>query len=464
MELSSDNHPLGCKPITPLIVEFAIPAIISGLVGALYNIVDQIFIGQGVGILGNAATNVAFPVTNLALSLCLLIGAGTAANFSLNLGRGDRKEATKYVQNGITYSLLAGIVVMILVLLFLEPMLKIFGATDKILSLALTYTGITAFGLPFLMFTISISALIRADGSPKYAMMCNIVGAVINTILDPIFIFGLDLGMAGAAYATVTGQVISAGITAFYLFHMNNITLKGKKPEISLNYGKNIAALGLSPFINQIALMFFQIVLNNTLTYYGARSIYGSEIPLAVVGVISKVNVIYFSFTFGVCQGCQPIFGFNYGAKKYHRVKEAFFKGLKAVMIISFIAFAAFQLFPRQILSIFGKGDELYYRFGEKYFRIFLAMTLFNGIQPICSFFFTSIGRAVKGMIVSMTRQILFLIPLIYLFARLFGIEGVLFAGPIADGAACLLAAYLASKEMKKMNEAMAEEETSPTH
>lgn len=455
--LLPDTNPLGVRPVGALLREFAVPAIISGIVAALYNIVDQIFIGQGVGILGNAATNVAFPLVNLSLALCLLIGAGTGANFSLNLGREKPDLAARFVKTGIFYVLGASLVILLFVRLFLRQLLVAFGATDAVMDLAMIYTSITSWGIPCLMFTTGFSTLIRADGSPRYAMMCNLVGAIINTILDPLFIFGFGWGMAGAAYATIIGQTISALITAGYFFRMKNVDLSVGPWRFEFSLAKPITSLGLSPFINQVALMIFQIVLNNTLTTYGAQSPYGSEIPLAVVGVISKVSVIYYAFIFGISQGAQPIMGFNYGAKNFSRVKEAFFKALKISLLISVIAFAAYQLFPRQILSIFGEGDELYYHFGTLYFRIFLMMTCINAIQPVCSFFFTSIGRATRGMIVSMTRQILFLIPLVILFSRLFGVEGVLFAGPIADFAACSVAAYLASIEMKKMRRAQEE-------
>lgn len=452
-----DTNPLGVRPVGALLREFAIPAIISGLVGALYNIVDQIFIGQGVGILGNAATNVAFPLVNLSLALCLLIGAGTGANFSLNLGRGKPDLAARFVKTGIFFVLGASLGIFFLVRLFLPQLLLLFGTTNRVMDLAMIYTSITSWGIPALMFTVGFSSLIRADGSPRYAMMCTLVGAILNTILDPLFIFGFHWGIAGAAYATIIGQIVSALITAIYFFRMKHVDLSIGPWRFEFSLARSITSLGLSPFINQGALMIFQIVMNNTLTTYGAQSPYGPEIPLAVVGVISKVSVIYYAFIFGISQGAQPIMGFNYGAKNFSRVKEAFFKALKISLLISVIAFFIYQLFPRQILSLFGEGDELYYHFGILYLRIFLMMTCINAVHPVCAFFFTSIGRAHRGMIISMTRQILFLIPLVILFSRLFGVEGVLYAGPIADFAAFSVAGYLAFVEMKRMKRAQEE-------
>lgn len=447
-----EENPLKSQPITGLIVKFAIPSIVSGLVSALYNIVDQIFIGQGVGIIGNAATNVAFPLTSLILALALLLGVGTSANFSLNLGREKYEEARDFAITGMIVSVIVGVLLSVFVLLNLKSLILFFGASEKVMPLALSYTSITAYGIPFLTFTIVLSTIIRADGSPNYSMLCNITGAIINTILDPIFIFVLDMGIEGAAYATIIGQFISAVLSFAYIFRFKSVQLKIKDFYLNFKLLPEIIALGLSPFFNNSALMLMQITLNNVLTKYGALSKYGSEIPLASVGVISKVNVIYIALIIGICQGAQPIMGFNYGAKNYSRVKETFFKALKAIIAVSIGFFVIIQLFPREILNIFGRGNELYYEFGTMYFRIFMFMIFLNGIQPIASFMFTSIGKAKKGVFVSLTRQVLFLIPLIILFSRLFGIEGVLYAGPIADFAAAILASYLAFGEVKNLN------------
>ena len=452
MKYKNWENPMGVDPVNKLLLRFSVPAIISFLVSALYNIVDQIFIGQGVGMLGNAATNVSFPMNNLALSICLLLGAGGAARYSLSLGERDYDRAAKFAGNVVSYVMIFAVILVVIIRLNLEKLLILFGATENVLPYARTYAGITSLGLPFLMFTVGFSAIIRGDGSPKFAMLSNLVGAIINTILDPIFIFGFNMGIAGGAWATVIGQFASFLVCLYYIWRMKNVRLTRESFIPSLSVLGDMARLGFTPLINQISMMLSQIVLNNTLTYYGAMSKYGEDIPLAVVGVITKVSIIYFAFIIGISQGSQPITGFNYGAKQYDRVKATFKLALKYVMIISVIFFAIFQIFPRQLLSIFGKGSELFYEFGVAYFRIFLFTTVINGIQPLGSFFFTSIGKAKKGTLVSLTRQILFLIPLVYLFSRLFGIEGVLYSGPIADVAACILVTYLVSKEMKEMD------------
>ncbi len=443
------QNPLAYENTGKLILKFAIPSIISGLVTALYNIVDQIFIGQGVGILGNAATNVAFPLTSLCNALTLLLGVGTAANFSLHLGAGRKEKAEQVAGNGIFFLVSTGLVLSLLVAMFLGPLMHLFGASDQVYPLALTYTRITNFGIPFLLFAVGLSNFIRADGSPTYSMLCTLSGAILNTILDPIFIH--YMGIAGAALATVIGQIVSAAMAFSYLFRTKNVTWRRSCFRPSLSLLKDIVSLGMSPFFNHSAMMLVQIVMNNTLTYYGALSPYGSEIPMACVGVITKVNVIYIACVIGTSQGCQPILGFNYGARKLHRVRRTFWQGLITVTCISFCFFLCFQLFPRQIISIFGKGDELYYRFGIRYFRIFMMLIFANGFQPICSFLFTAIGKAKKGVIVSMTRQILFLLPLILLFPRIFGIDGVMYAGPIADGAAAILAISLVLPELRRL-------------
>lgn len=448
----SRSELLATEKTEKLILKFAIPSIISGLVSALYNIVDQIFIGQSIGVVGNAATNVAFPLSILCTSLALLLGVGAASNFNLTLGAGDKEKAGRFAANGISLMGISGIILAVLVNLFLEPLIRAFGASGEVLPYALTYTGITSFGIPFLIFSIGCSSIIRADGSPTYSMMCTLVGAILNTILDPIFMFVFDMGIAGAALATVISQIVSSLIALFYLFRFKTVPLKLSYFKLKLNLGLKITALGMSPFFNQLAMMLVQIIMNNTLTYYGALSPYGSDIPLAVVGVISKINIIYMAFILGIAQGCQPIMGFNYGAKNYQRVKRACLQALGAVLFVSVIAFISFQLFPRQIVNLFGQGDALYFQFAERYFRIFMFFTFLNGLQPMSSFFFTAIGKAQKGVLLSLTRQIVFLIPLILILPRFMGIDGVMYAGPIADGAAALLASFLFMKQFKQLD------------
>lgn len=446
-----ERNQLGEEKIGRLLVRFAVPSVISMLVSALYNIVDQIFIGNGIGINGNAATNVAFPLSTLCTSLALLFGIGGAANFNLCMGAGEHKKAGKYVGNAIFLLLSSGILLCVLVRIFLQPLMLLFGATEDTLAYSLEYTGITSFGFPFLILSTGGSALIRADGSPKFSMACMLSGAVINTIFDPLFIFGFQMGMAGAAWATVLGQIISGCMVLWYLLHFRSVRLEKQYFLPKLRCCLRVAALGTSNCFNQIAMMVVQIVMNNTMTFYGALSVYGQEIPLACSGIINKVNMIFFSLVIGISQGLQPITSFNYGAKKYGRVWNSYRLAVTAGTAISLVSFLCFQLFPRQIISLFGSGSEEYFVFAERYFRIFLFCTFINGIQPITSNFFTSMGKAPRGILMALTRQVIFLLPLLVILPMFWGIDGVMYAGPIADTAAALLAIVLVVIERKKL-------------
>lgn len=451
METTKRENPLGYAPIGKILPKFAIPAVISMLVSALYNIVDQIFIGQGVGMYGNAATNVAFPLTTLATALGLLLGIGGASNFNLEMGKKNPDKAKKVAGAAYGSLVLSGVIICIIVRLFLHPLIIAFGATEQVLEYAMTYVGITSFGIPFYILGIGGNHLIRSDGGPTFAMISNVSGAVLNAILDPIFIFKFHLGIAGAAAATITGQILSAILVLSYLPRYKTVKFKIRDFIPRAKYVLAVVSLGGAACFNQLAMMLMQIVMNNILRYYGARSIYGSDIPLAVVGIVSKVNMIFMSIVIGISQGSQPLFGFNYGARNYTRVRKTYKLSGSIATGIAIIAFLAFQLFPRQITSIFGNGEEVYYQFAIRYFRIFMFFTFINGIQPLTSNFFTSIGKAKKGILLSMTRQIIFLIPLVVILPMIMGIDGVMFAGPIADGAAGALAIMMVLMEFKKM-------------
>lgn len=447
----STDNPLGIAPIGKLLPKFAIPAVISMLVNALYNIVDQIFIGQGVGIYGNAATNVAFPLTTLAAALGLLLGIGGASNFNLEMGRKNDEKAKKIAGTAYGCLLIVGIVVCILVRSFLRPMILAFGATPDVIDYAMTYVGITSLGMPFFILSMGANHLIRGDGSPAYSMIAMVGGAVINAILDPIFIFSLDMGIAGAAWATIIGQIFSAVMVFIYLPRYKTVRLKPRDFIPRLGCLKAVMSLGAAASFNQLAMMVTQIVMNNVLRYYGGMSEYGSDIPLAVVGIVSKVNMVFMSIVIGISQGAQPIFGFNYGAEQYSRVRRTYRLAGTIASAIALTAFLGFQIFPRQIISIFGEGNAMYYQFAIEYFRIFMFCTFINGIQPLTANFFTSIGKATRGILLSMTRQLIFLIPLVLLLPRVMGIDGVMYAGPIADGAAGTLAIVLVYREFKRM-------------
>ena len=451
--MKPSENPLGSEPVSTLLRRFAVPSVIAMLVSALYNMVDQLFIGHSIGVLGNAATNVAFPLSMVCTSIGLLCGIGGAANFNLCMGRREPEHAKSYVGSAISMLAILGVILCVAVQLFLHPMMLLFGATPDVIDYACTYTRITSIGFPFLIVTIGGSNLIRADGSPKFSMLCNLVGAIVNTILDPLFIFVFHMGMAGAALATITGQILSFALVVFYLrgFKTLPLSLSDLKPNMAC--WARIAALGATPAFNQVAMMVVQIVMNNTLTHYGSNSVYGSDIPLACAGIISKVNMLFFSFVIGISQGLQPIVSFNFGAQKYDRVKDAYKKAVFAATAISIVAFLCFQFFPRQIIGIFGSGSKEYLHFAERYFRIFLFFTFLNGIQPVSSNFFTSIGAPKKGIFLSLTRQIIFLLPLLLIFPYFFGIDGVMYTAPIADLAAASVSIVMVVREFKIMAE-----------
>lgn len=446
----SDN-PLGFAPVGKLMVKFAVPSIIAMIVGALYNIVDQLFIGQKVGELGNAATNVAFPFSTACLALALLFGIGGASCFNLAMGRGDREKAPYYIGNAVSMLVLCGLILCIIALLFLTPLLKMFGSPDDVLPYAKDYVSITAIGFPFMLLTTGGGHLIRADGSPQMTMICNLTGAVINTVLDAVFVLGMDMGMKGAALATIIGQIISAVIVVVYMLNYKSVRLSLKHFKIKISYTGRVISIGMASFFNQIAMMAVQIVLNNSLKHYGELSSYGSSIPIACAGIVMKVSQVFFSVVIGLGQGTQPIESYNYGAKNYKRVREAYRMALISGAAVSIIAFLAFQIFPRQIIGMFGEGSEEYFEFGVKFFRIFVFFILLNFLQPITSTFFTSIGKPVKGIFLSLTRQIIFLLPLIIILPLFMGIDGILYAGPIADFLAIVVNVAMAVIELRSM-------------
>lgn len=421
------------------------------MVASLYNIVDQIFIGRGIGINGNAATNVAFPLTTICVSISLFLGLGGASIYSISLGQGNKKKAADMIGNTIVLSIAFSFIFSIVVRVFVKKFMIMFGATQEVLQYAIDYTSITSIGfIPFVFSTV-MSHIIRADGSPKYSMFSVLIGAAVNIILDPIFIFKFNMGISGAALATIIGQFISFFITLRYVFKFKNITFNRYSFNLYSENVLKIFSLGASGGINQFSMMIVQITMNNVLSYYGTLSIYGGNIPLAVSGIIAKINMLIMAFIIGSGQGSQPIIGFNYGAKNYDRVIETYKLTVSITTIVALISFLIFQIFPRQVVSIFGDGSELYFQFAERYMRVYMALMIVNGIQPVSGTFFTSIGKAFKGAFIAMTRQLLFLLPLIIILPRVFGIDGIMYAGPIADGIALIVTIIFVSLEIKKI-------------
>ena len=446
------KNPLGEQPVNRLLSQFAIPSIISMLVGSLYNIVDQFFIGQRVGELGNAATNIAFPLSTSCLALALLIGIGGSSAFNLAMGSGDDKKAVHLLGNAVVLLAGSGLFLSIITFLFLKPLLLFFGSPKAVLPFAIEYTKVTAFGFPFLLLGTGGGHLIRADGRPRMTMVCNLIGAVINTVLDALFVFGLNLGMTGAALATVIGQMVSGIMAIICLMHGKTVSIHKEHLFVKWENVTRIASLGMAPCSNQVAMMVVQIIMNQSLKHYGSHSIYGENIPIACAGIITKVNMIFMSFVIGLSQGLQPIASFNYGAGKKGRVKEAYIKAISIGAVLAVIAFFMFQFFPRQIISIFGDGSELYYQFAIRYFHVFLFFTFVNFMQPITSNFFTAIGKPKVGSFLALTRQILFLLPLILLFPLFLEIDGIMYAGPVADCLAAVVCFIMVYRELRNFN------------
>lgn len=448
---------LGEGPIGALMLKFAVPSIIAMLVSALYNIVDQVFIGRYVGTLGNAATNIAFPLAMSCTAIGLLFGIGGAANFNLHMGRKDYEKAPYFIGNSLMMLFGLGTCLLLVVEVLLHPMLVFFGSPEDVLPYAMEYVRITAVGFPFLILTIGGGHLIRADGSPNMTMICSLSGAIINTVLDALFVIVFGWGMTGAALATVIGQIFSGILVVNYMrgFKTRPLLKKHFIPQMAIIV--QTASLGVASCVNQIAMMFMQIILNNSLKHYGALSVYGPSIPIACAGIVTKVNQVFFSIVIGIAQGSQPIESFNYGARKYQRVRDTFIVAIKAAFVASMIAFVMFQLIPRQLLGLFGDGTPEYYEFGVHFFRIFLFCTWANCIQPATSQFFASVGKPLRGMFISLTRQIIFLIPLLLILPLFMGINGILYAGPIADAMAALAAVVMISIEFKDMKRLEAE-------
>lgn len=433
------QSPFATEPIGRLIVKFAVPSVIALLVNSLYNIVDQIFIGWGVGYLGNGATNIVFPITIIALALSMMIGNGGAAYLSLKMGEGEVETAKKGVGNAVTLVTIVSILLAVIFLVWIDPILTLFGATDVLRPFALEYGFIIGAGLPFMMISAAINSMIRADGSPKYAMLSMVIGAIINVILDPVFIFVFQMGVKGAAIATIIGQVASFVVSVLYMPHFKSVQLNKSSFAPCAKVSVNIVIFGLSSFITQFAITIVMALTNNLLAKYGAQSVYGAEIPLTATGIVMKVNQIMIAILLGIATGTQPIIGYNYGAKSYHRVKKALEISLIASEIVSVAAFLIFQFAPMSVVSLFGSEEGLYNKFAVKAFRIFLMLCPLTGFQTIAAVYLQAVGKPVKSAILSLARQIIFFVPTALILPIFLGVEGVLWTGPVADGLAFLL-------------------------
>lgn len=401
--------------------------------------------------MGDGATNVVFPITIVALALSLMIGDGGAAYLSLKLGEGDTAKARRGVGNALAMVIVVSILLAAVFLGFINPILNLFGATDVLRPYALEYGFVIGLGLPFMMIPAALNSMIRADGSPKYAMFSMILGAVINTVFDPIFIFVFGMGVRGAAIATVMGQVASFVFSIIYVFRFKNfrLTLADLRPQAAVC--RNVLSFGISSFITQIAITIVMALSNNLLASYGAQSVYGSEIPLTAMGIVMKVNQILISILVGISTGAQPIIGFNYGAKNFHRVRKAFDIALVASEIVAVVGFLIFQFAPMSVVSLFGSEEGLYNEFAVLSFRIFLLLCPLTGFQTVAAIYLQAIGKPGKSALLSLSRQIIFFVPAALILPRFLGVLGVLWTGPVADGLAFLLALGLILYERNQL-------------
>lgn len=425
---------LGTEKIGKLLAKFAIPGIISMVVNSLYNIVDQIFIGQGVGYLGNGATTVIFPMITFAMAFSLLFGDGSATFLSLKLGEKKDDEAARGTGAGIIGFVGIGIIITILYLIFLEPLCKLFGASEAILPYAKDYGRIITYGLPFCAVCAGGASIIRADGNPKFNMIGLFAGTIINVVLDPIFIFVFHWGVKGAAFATILGQFANAVLNIYYFSKkMRNVSLNRFVFRKSISYIPRVSKLGISSFITQMALVVAMATRNNVLVTYGAKSKYGADIPVTTLGITMKTFTIIMSIVLGLSAGAQPIFGYNYGSGKYDRVKKTF--KLVAVLstIICTVAFFLAQFKPLAIISIFGSESDLYNEFAIKCMKIYLMLIPTVGIQIMSGIFFQALGYPLQASILSLSKQIIFQLPVTILLPVFMGVEGVLWAGPVSD-------------------------------
>lgn len=449
--MNQKNSYLANEKIGKLILKFSVPCTMSLLVASLYNIVDQIFIGRGIGYLGNGATNVVFPITIIALAFALLIGDGCAAFLSICQGQHDSEKANKSVGNALFIIVFIAIIYTIILMFNQGTILSLFGATENNYSYAVDYYKVVVVGIPFFMLTNGLNSIIRADGNPKFAMISTIIGALINVILDPIAIFVLNMGMEGAALATITGQIVSAALAIWYLRKPISFKLSLKEFKPSLSIIRRVLPLGISSFITQISIVVIIGVMNNMLVLYGMNSKYGADIPLTVVGIVMKVFQIVISFVVGVAAGAQPIIGYNYGAKNYRRVKELYKRIMLIEIVIGVISMIIFEVFPLQVISIFGSESGLYNEYAVLAFRIYLGTILLCCIQKSTSIFLQSIGKSLKSMGLSLLRDIVFIIPIVIFLAQSYGVVGILYSAPIADIISIFIVFVMMKKTIKEL-------------
>jgi len=461
--MNQSNQFLGTERIGKLMKQYAIPCIISLLVGALYNIVDQIFIANAsyLGSYGNAANTVVFPLTVVALAIAVMIGDGCCAFVSIFLGKGESDKAKKSVGNSIVMTVISSLLLMIIYLVFANQIITMFGGTvnEETFYHSKEYFFYISLGIPFYMFGQAMNPVIRADGNPKFSMISTLCGAGANIVLDPVFIFILKWGMKGAAIATVIGQSITAILAIWYIFHMKIIKPARNDFAADFSVCGHTLLLGITSFLSQISLVAAMAAINNMLRKYSALDpVFNqqqyTQIPMAVVGIVMKFFQIVISIVVGMAAGCIPIVGFNMGSEQKHRVKELFTKLLIAEAAVGAIAFLCVEVFPRQLINIFGSANEsVYYTdFAIKAFRTYLCLIIFACINKACLIFLQAMGKAAESTLLSMIREVVFGVGFALLLPMFFGLDGILYSMPVSDFLTFILAAFLIYKTYKELN------------
>lgn len=460
----NESNFLGKEKISKLMLKFCIPCVLSLLVSALYNIVDQIFVGNSeLSTLGNAATGVVFPIFIIAQGFAWYFGDGSAAYLNIQQGKKDISNIHKCIGTGIVITLLSSFILLAILYPLQTPVLTLFGASENSIGYAKTYFNIILAFFPIYMLSNMINAVVRADGSPTWSMLSMLAGAVINIILDPIFIFGCKWGMAGAAWATVIGQVVSFVISILYLFRTKSfkLTLKSFIPDFKIF--KNVFKLGLSSFITQMTIVIISLVCNIMLAKYGSMTHYGADIPIAVIGIESKVFTVVINIVVGIVLGCQPIIGYNMGAGNTKRVRKLYLSILLCTVTVGLISTLLFELCPNAIVGMFGKPTNIpnpddYWEFAAKTFRIFLMLVTFTCTIKMSSIFFQAVGKPIFATICSLIRDIICFVPLIITLPLALSIDGILMAAPIADAVAMVVTIILTLSFFKNLNKFSIEE------
>ena len=441
MDSQSEILALGQEKISKLLLKFSIPCVMGLLISAFYNIIDQIFIGNSeLGYLGNAATGISFPVICIANAFAWCVGDGAASFLSICAGRGDSDRAHKCVGTGITATTGISILLMTVCLIWARPLMSLFGASAQTLDMAVEYFRIIVAFFPIYLLMNVMNSMIRADGSPTYAMIAMLTGAVINIALDPLFIFVLKWGIAGAAWATVIGQSMSFLVCVVYFLKPKSFRLTKRSFRIDGEVLRSVVALGGSTFITQLSIVIMSLVCNIVLAKYGALSKYGPDIPISVFSIQTKVYTVVCNIVVGIVLGGQPIFGYNYGAGNLDRVRQAYQLVLRITLIVGICAVALFELWPQGVINIFGAGNALYQEFAVRTFRIYLSLTVITCLIKMTAIFFQSIGKPGSAMLASLIRDVLCFTPLALVLPAVMerseagsGVNGILFAAPISD-------------------------------